>query len=301
MTMPKNVRRAFFNACCAMLVFAACQKQQSAPPEHPSVPDRQDFFVSGWVKELSPGGKTIVIQHEAISNYMGAMTMPFEVHDTNVLNGIKPGDAITFHLVVTATDGWIASIARRQQPDGAASAPPGMVVTRAVEPLDEGETLPDYHFTNELGAAIDLSQYKGQVFAFTFFFTSCPYPNFCPRMTGNFAAAAAQLAGNPRAPARWHLFSISFDPKTDTAQHLQAYAKNEHYDPACWSFLTGAPEQISELADNFGEDFWAKDGGISHNLRTVVIDPQFRVRKIIPGNTWTSAELVDEMVRAGAK
>ena len=53
--------------------------------------------------------------------------------------------------------------------------------------------LPDFHFTNELGKAVRLSQYKGQVLAFTFFYTACPFPNFCPRMTGNFAEAAAQL------------------------------------------------------------------------------------------------------------
>jgi len=138
------------------------------------------------------------------------------------------------------------------------------------------------------------------VLAFTFFFTSCPFPNFCPRLTGNFAEAAALLGQKPGSPAKWKLLSISFDPKTDTPQRLEGYAKSQHYDPDHWSFLTGDPEQISELADQFGENFWAENGSISHNLRTVVVDARGRVRKIWPGTKWTSAELAQEMVKANA-
>jgi cytochrome oxidase Cu insertion factor (SCO1/SenC/PrrC family) len=39
-------------------------------------------------------------------------------------------------------------------------------------------------------------------------------------------------------------------------------------------------------------------GTISHNLRTVVIDAAGRVQKNIVGNSWTSDELVEEMVKA---
>jgi len=255
-------------------------------------------MVNGVVKELEPDGKTVVIQHEAISNYMAAMTMPFEVHDTNLLRGLKPGDAIAFHLVVTSAEGWIDSITPRQKPAAPAPAPAPVHFTHAVAPLDEGDSLPDFHFTNELGQAVNLSQYKGGVLAFTFFFTSCPYPNFCPRLTGNFGEAAAQLHKMPGAPARWQLLSISFDPKTDTPQRLQTYAENVRYDPAHWSFLTGDPEQIRGLAELFGEDFWTEGGSISHNFRTVVVDAGGRVRKIFQGNNWSSADLVQEIVKA---
>jgi protein SCO1/2 len=161
--------------------------------------------------------------------------------------------------------------------------------------------LPDYRFTNELGEAVSLAQYRGGVLAFTFFFTSCPFPNFCPRLTSNFAEAAAQLRQTPGAPPRWHLLSISFDPKYDTPPRLLSYANNAHYDPARWSFLTGDPAQISELADQFGENFWSENGSISHNLRTVVVDARGRVRKIYKGNNWTSAELAGEIIKANAQ
>jgi cytochrome oxidase Cu insertion factor (SCO1/SenC/PrrC family) len=57
------------------------------------------------------------------------------------------------------------------------------------------------------------------------------------------------------------------------------------------------------IAEQFGLIFQPEQTGIiSHNLRTVVIDAAGRVQKIIVGNSWTSDELVDEMVKAaGAK
>jgi protein SCO1/2 len=289
--MPIIARRALCPCLCALLLLAACHKETVPAP----APERS-FLVNGLVKELEPDGKTVVIQHEAISNYMAAMTMPFEVRDPKELRGLKPGDAISFRLVVTSKEGWIEGISQRQKPTEPPPPSPGVQVSRAVEPLEEGDLLPDYHFTNELGQAVSLAQYRGGVLAFTFFFTSCPFPNFCPRLTGNFSEAAAQLGQTPGAPARWHLLSISFDFKNDTPERLLAYAKNTHYDPAHWSFLTGDKVQISELADQFGENFWTEGGSISHNLRTVVVDARGRVRKIYLGNKWTSADLVREMV-----
>ena len=277
-----------------LLIVTGCHK----PAEPAPAPDPQTFVVRGVVRELEPDGKTVVIQHEAISNYMAAMTMPFEVRDPRELRGLKPGDAISFHLIVTSKEGWVEGISQRPKLPESLPAPPSVRISRAVEPLDEGDLAPDYHFTNELGEAVSLGQYQGQVLAFTFFFTSCPFPDYCPRMNGNFAQAAAQLRQMPGAPARWHLFSISFDPKNDTPQRLQSYGKSEQYDPAQWSFLTGDPVQISELADQFGETFWTEGGSISHNLRTVVIDSRGRIRKIYKGNKWTGAELARDMVDA---
>ena len=291
--MQKILRTALCRGLWAVLILTACRKE-SVPAPTPE----QTFIVNGLVRELEPDGKTVVIQHEAVSNYMAAMTMPFEVRDPKELRGLKPGDAISFRLIVTSKEGWIEGITQRQKSPETLPATPSVQISRAVEPLDEGDLLPDYHFTNELGQAVSLDQYKGGVLAFTFFFTSCPFPDFCPRLTSNFAEAAAQLRQMPGTPARWHLLSISFDPKNDTPQRLLSYARNARYDPGHWSFLTGDPVQISELADQFGEIFWTENGGISHNLRTVVVDARGRVRKIYQGNKWTSAELVREMVNA---
>jgi len=50
-----------------------------------------------------------------------------------------------------------------------------------------------------------------------------------------------------------------------------------------------------------GLQFW-KDpqGGINHNLRTVVVDARGRVQRIFTENKWTVEELTDEIVQAAA-
>jgi protein SCO1/2 len=292
--------------CLTCLLFCGCGKKEPAS-------GTQTFVVKGVVKRIEPDKKTIVISHEAIPNYMPAMTMPFDVRDTNELRGLNPGDSITFHMVVTPEHGWVEDITKvgsaegqsRAAANGSAEASPnrtitngGISMTRALQPLDEGDMLPDYTFTNELGQAVRLSELKGQVVALTFFFTSCPFPDYCPRLTGNFEKAERKLTEMTNAPSNWHLLSISFDPATDTPAHLKSYANMVHYDPSHWSFLTGEESQIGGLADQLGENYWREGTSIGHNMRTVVVDPKGRIRKIFPGNKWTVDELISEMESA---
>jgi protein SCO1/2 len=212
MPMFLNMPRGrWLRLVCLATFLTGCGQKVPAP-----APSTQVFTVKGVIKELEPDGKTAIIRHEAISNYMQAMTMTFEVRDTNLLQGLKVGDIVSFELDVTPTEGWIQTLTKvgsaAAEPAAQAAPKPVMHVSRALQPLDEGDSLPDYHFTNELGESVKLSQFKGQVLAFTFFFTSCPFPDYCPRMTSNFSQAAKQLEGMTNAPAHWHLLSISFDP-----------------------------------------------------------------------------------------
>ena len=70
--------------------------------------------------ELRPDGRTVVIQHEAISNYMAAMTMPFKVKTAGALADLQKGDEISFQLHVAETESWVDQIVKT----GTASPPP---------------------------------------------------------------------------------------------------------------------------------------------------------------------------------
>src|SRR5690349_14789531 len=61
-----------------------------------------------------------------------------------------------------------------------------------------------YTFTNELGQRINLADFKGQALALTFIFTRCPMPNYCPRLSKNFAEASKRLAAMPGVSTNWH-------------------------------------------------------------------------------------------------
>jgi protein SCO1/2 len=84
-----------------------------------------------------------------------------------------------------------------------------------------------------------------------------------------------------------------------TPAKLATYAQAAEYDKTHWSFLTGDEDQISGLAEQMGENYWREEGSIGHNLRTVVVDANGHIRKIMPGNKWTVGEFVQDMVEAG--
>ncbi len=111
------------------------------------VSTNQTYSVRGVVQAIPPDHRHATIKHESIPGYMAAMTMDFSVRDTNALDGIAPGDEITFTLVVTADDDWIENIHRTGK--AGVTMPPGW---HMAEPdLTVGDTLPDYEFTSESG------------------------------------------------------------------------------------------------------------------------------------------------------
>ncbi|HEX4265401.1 MAG TPA: SCO family protein [Verrucomicrobiae bacterium] len=261
----------------------------------------QEFHAArGVVIEVAPAEKTITIKHEEIPGYMHGMTMPFDVKDTNELAGLAPGDPVSFRIVISGNEGWIDQLHRIGARTNLPPVTAPVRTVRPVEPLNEGDLLPDYHFTNQLGQAVSTSQFRGRAVAITFLFTRCPFPNFCPLMANNFSETQKKLLVMPNAPANWHLLTITFDPEFDTPEVLKQYAEaHGDDDPARWTFATGALPEIAAIGGQFGLAFWKEQTGIiSHNLRTVIIDPSGRVQKIFTGNDWQPDDLVAEIVKA---
>jgi protein SCO1/2 len=302
--MP-DMRRCWqpFLVGLATLLTVACEREatrRQPPTSHEAATNLQIFAVRGLVRSLDPAHARVRIEHEDIPGYMRQMTMPFDVKDTNELAGLLVGDAVSFRMLVTETEGWIDQLVKIPHERVVLKTPPRapVRVTRIVDPLEVGDPIPDYPFTNELGQTIRLHQFRGQALGLTFVFTRCPYPNFCPRMSANFAQACDQLMARADGPTNWHLLSVSFDPDYDTPSVLKTYAEGYGYDPRRWSLLTGAMIEIDAITEQLGMEF-APDGSFfSHNVRTAVIDAHGRVQRIFVGNDWKVTDFVAEMVRA---
>ena len=261
---------------------------------------RTTYQVKGVIKEVAADRMQARIEHENIPGYMEAMTMMFDVKNSNELANLAPNDQVLFSMIVTENDGWIEKV--KKIGTVVDTNPPPFRVVRDVEPLKVGDLMPDYKFTNELGKAVSLSDFKGKAVALTFLFTRCPFPTFCPRMATNLKEAAKRLKEKSDAPKNWHLLAVTIDPEFDTPAVLKEYGKNYEYDPAKWNFLTGAHIDITAIAEQFGLLYWRPDPkqpvNISHNLRTAVIDANGRVQKILPENKWEPQELADELIKA---
>lgn len=296
---------ALFLAALAALVFTVSCSKEVAPPPVPQTiqiggTNAQVFQVKGTVVELKLAANTVRIKHEEIPGYMPAMTMPFEVKDLRELGKLEAGDPVSFRMIVTENDAWIDQVKKLNAPVNTNLPTTGPFrVVRDVDPLEIGDLLPDYRFTNQLGQAVNLHQFRGTALAITFIFTRCPLPTYCPLMSSNFRDTQEALLRIPNAPTNWHLLTISFDPEFDTPARLKGYAETYRHDPRRWSFLTGELIDITAIAEQFGMLFWRdQEGSISHNLRTVVVDANGRVQANLAENKWTSEQLVEEIVKA---
>ena len=311
----KNILLSVFAATGVLLV-CGCDQKPSVTTSTGADTNREVFQVKGVVKELKPNGRTAVIAHEEVPNYMPAMTMDLDVKDKRELAGLNPGDAISFQMVVTKDDGWIENI-RKLPPATPTNA--NQVITLnstnatnvgpltfrrspIVEPLAIGDAIPDYKFTNQFGTPISLAQYKGQALGITFIFTRCPFPTFCPRMSQHFQRAQGLLKAKADAPRNWSFLSLSFDPAWDTPERLHRYANTYNLDTNHWQFAVGDLWTIDGFSEQVGMTFYRPTPTAlpEHNLRTLVIDAQGRLQKIFVGNEWTPEEFVEEMVKAAA-
>ncbi len=293
----KIIRRLGLLTICGALTFLwlSADHRLGFSPK----PAARTFPVRGTIREIRPEDNSVVISHETIPSYMEAMTMPFKLRRSEELASLKTGDPISFRLSVTETESWIDRIVKVAAtvpvPPPAASVSPA-----SLSPGQTRHPLLDFHFTNELGQAVSLGAFHGQALAISFFFTRCPIPEFCPRLSKNFAQAALKLSSLPQAPTNWHFLSVSFDPAFDTPPVLKAYAERYQYDCRHWSFITGPREEISELARLSNVQFEPDGGLFNHNFRTMIIDASGQLQMIFPTGGDLSEAIVSEVLKAAS-
>ena len=101
------------------MVFAltSCQTEKSLP--------EQKFDLRGKVIGIDKGAGTVRLQHEAIPNYMAAMTMDYPVKDKWVFDVLKIGQTVRATLVVATDRAWLEGVvvAEEAKPQEAATAP----------------------------------------------------------------------------------------------------------------------------------------------------------------------------------
>ena len=279
------------------VVFGCKPKPVETPPGTP-VTAAKIYDARGIVQQITADGRKATIKHEKIPGYMAAMTMDFSIRNTNELVGIAPNDEITFKLAVTETDDWIEGV--RFVAHHVSEVTNGVFTFHVPTPqLNPGDTLGDYELTGEDGKSFRFADFRGSAVAFTFFFTTCPLPEFCPRMNRNLAEARKIILAQTNAPTNWQLLSISFDSDFDKPEILSGFGNFYRGDNASrWRFAVASTNTLAGLAPKVGLNFWREGGSISHNLRTVVLDGAGKIFKQFDGNDWTAQELADAIVEA---
>jgi protein SCO1/2 len=242
---------------------------------------------------------TANIDNDPIAGFMDPMVMPYSFKPPSQINQLQPGDSITADVVVDASEYWLENV------KVTGHSPPADKPQASIHIPQPGDDVPDFHLINQAGKNISLHQYRGQTLLLTLIYTRCPFPDYCPRVTHQFAEIDRQLRANPQRYGKTHLLSISFDPAHDTPPALRAYGLTSAAtkDPAIfhhWEFAAIPQTDLPQFADYFALTYKEEGGQIIHSLSAAVISPDGKIFKWYQGADWQASDLLQDVEKAKA-
>jgi protein SCO1/2 len=282
-------------------VLAGCHSSSKPSVEDGANPQYKMYRLRGKVVSTNAATGEVTLNHEAIPGFMDAMTMPYKLKDPSILSELHPGDVLTADLLVSqGADADVLLdhivVVAQGKPDYKPT-----VVYHVPAP---GDVVPDFALRNEDGRPIHFAQFRGKALLITFIYTRCPLPNFCPRVTHNFAVMEKSLAADPTLFAHTHLLSVSFDPEHDTPERLRAYGAQYLGSDAKgtfshWDFAVPQKPVLTEMARYFDVGITpGPDETITHTLSTTLIGPDGKVIQFYPGNEWTPEQVLADIRQA---
>lgn len=284
---------------CALLVFsAACNPRPSQPDAANAPTAAKRYPFKGKVMSVDKQTATANVDNEPIAGFMDAMVMPYTIKPAAALAQLQPGDSITADVVVEPGKYWLENV----KVTAHSQTPPAKPMATVHIPAP-GEQVPDFNLINQNGKRISLHQYRGQTLLLTLIYTRCPFPDFCPRVSHEFATIDRQVRADPARYGKTHLLSISFDPAHDTPKVLRAYGFScaGSKDPALfahWEFSAIPSAELPEFADYFALTYKEEGGLITHSLSTAVISPDGEIFKWYHGADWQASDLLQDIAAA---
>ena len=245
------------------------------------------YEARGIVREVAPGGRQILIEHEEIPDLMPAMTMNFDLVDPDSANRLRPGQDVEFTLEYGNEGLRILNISSSGTP-----SPSNLLEesSRFALLAEAQERAPDFTLMDQRREAFALRELRGKAVVLDFIFTNCPGP--CPLQTATHLRLRRSLG--PAERDRTHFVSVSLDPARDDAEALLAYAERLSVDLDGWTFVTGTPDEVDAVLREYGVGKIASDeSDIDHMLVTYLIGPGGRIAKRYLG----SSQSADEMRR----
>jgi len=141
------------------------------------------------------------------------------------------------------------------------------------KPPWEGKTLADFELTERSGRKVTRADLLGKPAVVCFIFTHCRGP--CQDVSVKMYELQKFLK---QRNMDVQLVSISVDPKRDTTDVLQRYAKNFAADKFGWWFLTGKQQEIYKLIrSGFGQRVYEELGArpgfeVAHSTNLMLVD-----------------------------
>lgn len=285
----------------AAALIAGCHSGPKPDAQSASSSSFKTYSLRGKVISTNSAKGEVTVSHEAIPGFMEAMTMPYKVKDPNILGDLHPGDVITADLLVSQNAD--ADVLLDHIVVVAQGKPDYKPMTQYHVP-SPGDQVPDFKLRNQDGHTISLNEFRGKELLVTFIYTRCPLPNFCPRVTRQFADINRQLQSNKALYDKTHLLCVSFDPQNDTPARLRAYGATYMGSDAKsafshWDFAVPDQQTVDKMAQYFDVGITrAPDSSITHTLSTTLIGGDGKVVQFYPGNEWSVDQVLADVKHA---
>jgi protein SCO1 len=287
----------------ALSVFTGCRSDNRGGEDTAvAMPgDAATYQLRGIVVSSDVVKGIVTIDTEAIPGLMGAMTMPYKLAQPGVATELHPGDHVTARLRISTSASVLDQI------DVTAQAKPDYKPEKFFNVPAPGQTVPNFKFLNQSGKTISVDQFHGKVLLVTFIYTRCPLPDYCIRMSRNFATIQHQLAADPTLYNKTHLLSVSFDPEHDTPKVLRSYGNaytGEHGSEAFshWDFAAPSSSDLDQVDQFFDVGVSAgSNNTLTHSLSTAIIGPSGKIFRWYPSNDWDPSAAVHDIKQAVAQ
>lgn len=290
-----------------VLVFcliAGCRKSSTPSPTGSiATGSQKTFTIRGTVVSTDAGGVTL--DGESVPGFMDAMTMPYKLKNPGIVSELHPGDHITATVLANQDETGFHNVLLDNIVVTAQARPDYKPAVQYHVPTP-GDSVPNFKLLNQSGRTIDFARFKGKVLLITFIYTRCPLPDFCVRMSRNFADIDKALAADPAIYAKTHLLSISFDPTYDTPKVLRSYggAYTGRYTKETfthWDFAAPSEKELPAITQFFDVGVTPGDAKtLTHSLSTVLIGKDGKIVAWYPDNEWKPEDVVAAMKKAAA-
>jgi protein SCO1/2 len=300
---PRRIALSFLIFLAALATgIAGCNKQAAQQqPQAQTESQGKRYHLVGKIVQVQSDQNTLVIDGQDIPGFMAAMTMPYPVHAHADLAGLGAGDEITADVVVGDGGAYLENIVVTKKATGGGGAGKPSSDLHRPQP---GDKVPDFALVNQDGKQIHLSSFKGHPLLVTFIYTRCPFQDYCPLVSQNFAKIYATTKMDPALGSSLRLLTISFDTAFDTPKILRQYAatfdKTTGGNPfARWEFAVIPRKDLKTVTDYFGFYYSEEQPGqVVHSMSTSVITPQGTIYKFYDDNDWQPAELIADATKA---
>jgi protein SCO1 len=277
----------------SLVLVLACNRSGSTQPKR--------YALKGKVVSIERNAGTANVDTEAIPGFMEAMIMPYTIQPAFMLGQLQPGDLITADVVVEPDKYWLENV----KVTGHTQLPAGEKPSASLHVPAPGDEVPDFKLLNQSGKRISLHQYRGETLLLTLIYTRCPFQDYCPRVSHEFAEIDKQVRADPARYGKTHLLSISFDPAHDTPRVLREYGFScaGSKDPslfAHWEFAAIPQDELPSFADYFALSYKEEGGLITHSLSTAVISTSGKLFKWYQGADWQVGDLLQDVAAAKA-